>query len=388
MTASYEVWLTDDAGRRIHLFEKFSSISYNRTTSGYGTCQFIIPYQKIISDLGVLPRPDMRIDIWRSADAGIKARREGSFLIRKMTIYERTTDNMLVLQLDCRSPLDILRRQEWKTDAPITDTIDNMMKTIVSGRFVTNVTAYATAPVTLNAGVYTSTGEFAVDASVGDGPTITSPAIYLHNVLDILKALKDTSFSMNALSPTNKKIYFDVIEDDGIGLQNGFGYRFRTYANLRGLDRTSGMQFSTENGNLSAPTYYEDYLDEITSVFEYNAQQTWLSANAQSADQYLSRWNYIEDARAVTDVAAASALTDIYGELKDKGVKKIFNASFLNSPGSDSQPRSLYGVDWDMGDLLPVKFAGQVFNVEVVIAYVALNDQGVENILGKSTVGI
>lgn len=388
MTPSREIWLTDDAGRRKYLFEKFDSFSYSRTVRGYGTCQLLIPYDKFVADMGPDFHPDYRIDIWRSPEAGVPARREGSFLIRKQSIYQRTTDQMRVLQFDCRSPLDILRRQEWKDAADITDTIDNIMKTIVRGRFVTNLTAYATAPTTLNAGIYTSTGEFAVDGNSSDGPVATING-YMKNVMDLLKELRDASYSLNEASASNRRILFDVVEDNSIGLAGGFGYRFRTFPDRRGRDRTKGTIFSVENGNLGSPTYYEDYLDEITSVFHYNSRKpAWSGHNIQSNDQYLSRWNYIEVSDITTTVTANADLNKMRAELRDGAARKVMNAEFLDSPGSLTQPRSLYGVDWDLGDLLPVVFGGKVMNVEVQIVYVAVNDAGEENISGKSQVGL
>lgn len=386
--STYEAWLTDDAGKRLYMFEKFSSLSYSRTTHGYGTCQLLIPYDKFIADFGSFPKPDMRIDIWRSPDVGIPARREGSFLIRKPLVYQRETDGVRIMETFGRSPIDILRRQNWKVDSNNTGaTADDLMKGLVRGRYTSigGAGPYSTAPTVINSGVYTYTGEFVVDEDTGDGPLV-SGNFYLKNILDTIQNIKQATFTLNAISASNKRIFFDVIEDDSL-VDGGFGYRFRTYPTLRGQDRTLGTIFSTENGNLAAPTYYEDYLDEITSVFSYNSASSAADQNAQTDDQYLSRWNYIEEAVTTSEEDANAALTNIYGTLRDKGAKKSFNADFLNSPGSPSQPRSLYGIDWDLGDLLPCKFAGQVFNSEVAIVYVGLNEQGAETISGKTSVG-
>ncbi len=227
MSSKFEVWLCDDYGRRKYLFEKFSSLSYTRTTAGLGTCNLLLPYDKFLKDVGSIPKRDIRIDVWRSPYSGIAARREGSFLIRKPMIYQRTTDQMRMIDIFGRSPLDLLRRQNSKTNATITDTIDNIMKTIVRSRFVTNLTAYSTSPNTFNGSTYTSTGEFVVDEDADDGPTITAPAsYYLRSVLDICQDLKSASLLKNEQDDANKKIYFDVIEDDSAGLHGGFGYRF------------------------------------------------------------------------------------------------------------------------------------------------------------------
>lgn len=386
MSAAYEVWLTDDTGRRIYLFRNFNFFSYSRSTQGYGTIQLGIPYDFYIKENVPIFKPDWRLDIWRSPQTGVPARRDASFLLRKFTIYERETDHMRILEIFGRSPIDILRRQHYKGSADITDQLDDVMKAVVRAQFVTTPSAYSTAPVTVNNSIYTYTGEFAVDLDSGDGPSITQN-FYLKNVLDICTDLKKQSIALNEVSSTNKKIYFDVIEDESIGLPGGFGYRFRTFADRRGKDRTNGLIFSADNGNLGAPTYYEDYLDEITSMFEYNSGQTWASKSAQSNDRYLSRWNYIEKAETTSEDNDVVALGDVYTGLNEGKAQIVFSADFLNSPGSLIQPRSLYGVDWDLGDLLPVKYAGKTINAEVAIVYVSLNDQGQENITGKTQVG-
>lgn len=373
MGAKYELWLTDDAGRRLHLFTNIAYFFYNRSMRGLGTLEMACPYDDYVENIPSVFRTDWRIDVWRSPESGVPARREGSFLLRKYIVYQRESDNLRLIQFFGQSPLTILKRQPYKTNAPITDTIDNIMKTVVTSRFVTSA---LTAPA----------GEFAVDGNSGDGPTVTDNP-YLRNVLDVLNDLRDSSISLNLLSSTNKKIYFDVIEDDSL-VAGGFGYRFRTYADLRGSDRTKGTIFSPENGNLGAPVYFEDYTDQITSITQYSANQPWGSQNAQSDEQYLSRWNYIEDAQAVSTEVAAVALNNMYGQLKAKASQKVMNGDFLNSPGSDTQPRSLYGLDWDLGDLLPVKYAGKAMNVEVIIVYVSMNENGKEKISGKSSVGI
>lgn len=385
MSSSYEFWYCSDNGTRLALIEKLDNFSYSRTTQGLGTLQFSVPYDDWVKKVPDLFKVDNRIDVWRSPQSGTPARREGSFLLGRFQVYQRTSDNVRVIEFYARSPLDILRRQCWETDADQTNEVDDMMKNVVRGMFVNNPSATSTAPTVVNNGVYTYTGEFAVDEDGSDGPIVTSK-FFLRNVLDILNDLRKASFSLNLVSSTNKKIYFDVIEDESLvsGI-NGFGYRFRTYAGLRGSDRTNSIIFSPENGNLIGPVYFEDYQDEITGVYEYN--QGVVLASAQSDNQYLSRWHFVKEDKTTSQTTAAAALNDAYTELKQRAVKKVMNATFLSSPGSPEQPRSLYGLDWDLGDLLPVKFAGQSMNVEVAIVYISMNDQGEEKITAKSQVG-
>ena len=61
--------------------------------------------------------------------------------------------------------------------------------------------------------------------------------------------------------------------------------------------------------------------------------------------------------------------------------------TFLNTPGGLHQPRSLYGVDWDLGDLVRVTYAGIQMEAEIVIVYVSYDENGEEEITGRNDVG-
>lgn len=368
MSASYEYWFTDDAGRRITLLKDFAFVSFSRTTRGLGTILFGLPLDAYLPYVPIIFQPDQRIDVWRSPEYGIPMRREGSFFLRKYNVYDRAQDNLRMIEFYGRSPLDILRR--WCVSATVaanntkTDFLDDMMKAVVIDNFITTPNV---APV----------GEFSVDGDLGLGPTI-SQSFPGKNVRDVLTDLKATSFSLNATSSANRRIFFDVIE--GPGLTNGFGYIFRTYADLRGIDRTQGIVFSPENGNLKAPSYYEDYLDQIT-IAQVGA------TTVIGPDNLLSRWNnilqYQNSSSADANVRTAQA-----NQMLTDGAKKLsLTAQFLSTPGSPNQPRSLYGVDWDLGDLLPVQYAGKNMTGEVEIVWVSVDEKGVENIVGSNQVG-
>ena len=370
MSSSYECWLCDDAGRRLGLLGKFAYLSLSRSAHGLGTLQFGLPYNAYAPYFQLIFQPDWRIDVWRSPEYGYPLRREGSFLLRKYRVYDRKTDNLRMIEFFGRSPIDILRR--WTVQSTVaaeiskTDEIDDMMKAIVTESFITTPRVVPT-------------GEFTVDGSVSLGPII-SHEFFGKNVKDILMDLKNISFRLNAQLSTNKRIFFDVVE--GATLANGgFGYQFRTYAGLRGADRTKGIVFSIENGNLQEPQYIEDYLDQITSA------QVGAVTTVTSDDQYLSRWNKSLEYQG-TSSTDANVNTSKANEILENGkAQKYLNATFLNTPGSPNQPRSLYGIDWDLGDLVPVNYAGKSMNAEVCIVYLSLDESGIENVIGMNTIG-
>lgn len=368
MSATYEFYLTDDAGRRIALLKNFAFASYSRSTRGLGTILFGLPLDTYLSYVPTIFQPDWRIDVWRSPGHGIQKRRESSYFLRKYNVYDRGEDSVRMIEFYGRSPLDILRR--WSvvdttaTRHIKTDYIDDMMKAIVRDCFITDAKV---VPL----------GEFSVDGDLSLGPSVTE-SFFGKNVRDILTDLKATSFSKNATDSTNRRIFFDVVE--GPGLTNGFGYIFRTYADLRGTDRTNGVVFSVENGNLNTPSYYVDHLDEVT-----RAQVETMAV--ASPDINLSRWNDIlqYQSKASDDTAAKTSQANKI--LTENGKKFSLSANFMNTPGSKYQPRSLYGIDWDLGDLLPVQYAGLNVTAEVEIVWVSVDDKGAENIVGSNKVG-
>lgn len=368
--AEYEVYLTDDAGRRITIIENFAFLSISRLVKGYGTVHIGIPFR----DFKVYPAflPDRRIEVWRSPRHGATLREEGSFFLRKYNVYTRE-DGLEIIEFWGRSPLDILRRQTVVSSTPSkynkTDFIDDMMKEIVTENFISPA---QTAP----------SGELSVDGTDGKGPSI-SHSFYGTNVLDVLKDLRDISISLNEQDSDNRRIYFDVVRGSPLN-SGGFGYIFRTYADLRGTDRTNDVEFSVENGNLSAPSYFEDHLDSETHATVLSQTSSALNGDVSSADRYLSRWNDIRVSQQSAEGSAALNTAKANQMLQQGRAEKALNVTFVDSPGSSRQPRSLYGVDWDLGDLLPVRYAGKIFNVEVAAVHISINENGEENIVGKS----
>ena len=375
-TSTYQFWLCDDSGRRFYLFPKYMFFSYARTVKGFGYIEFGAPFDEFQKSVKNIFQVDWRLEVWRSPQIGVPSRREGSFLLRKYHIYTRD-DGMRVIVFYGRSPLDILRRQfvDVSEELTLTGTVDDLMKQLVTDYLVGAPAAYATVP----------SGEFEVESDTSEGPNI-SDEFYLDNLLDALKDLQNTAESLNLENSANKKIYFDVIETDGL-VTNGFGYTFRTWSTLRGGDRTKGITFSIENGNIRNPSYYEDYNDEFTYAHVRNKDNSSYNAVAISPDATLSRWNVARIAESSSEASASTNLSKAYKKLGENAAQKRLSVTFVNSPGGPSQPRSLYGLDWDLGDLLPVLYGGRAFQAEVMVIYVSMSEDGTENITGMNRLG-
>jgi len=417
----YEIWLTDDGGKRITLLDQAAFFSYSRAIAGLGTSQIGLPYREFKKQVNPPFAPDRRLEFWRSPLDGYPLRLEGTYLLREPKIYTRETDNIQIIEFFGRSPLDLLRRR-WVIQAAGTShtaktaAIDDMMKAIVREQMLYGF-AVDQAGAPDNTRAYPAV-EFRVQADLSLGPSI-SKRFADKNVLDILKELKDTSFQLHEDNSTDRKIYFDVVSRDLRGFeiyildeatgapmlaedgqylldeQSGkssdkIGFEFQTFADLRGLDRTDKLVFSVENSNLEAPFYIKSHFNESNSIIVRGSGRGESRAAVVVDDDARvnsSRWNRCENlVSASYEVDDTELQTVGAAELKiGQPVEELY-ASFLNTPGSEDAPRSLYGIDWDLGDLVSVWYADQYFQCEIVIVYVGVDENGVETITGRNTI--
>lgn len=419
MSSSYEFWLTDDTGRRIILITNISFFSYARTTRGLGSFEIGVPYQDWIKKVHPFFEPDRRVEIWRSPAKDIPMRQEGIYFLRKPRVYTRE-DGVQMLVMYGRDPKDLLNRR-WIIQAAgtsytrKTDYIDDMMKDIVREQMLYN--SARDPDGVLSPSRYMPQGEFLVQADLSLGPSVDYNFAD-RNVLDVLNELKDASFQLAEGVAANQRIYFDVVPADvgdiadeileedssnpildesgaallaetSVSALAFVGFRFETYAGLYGIDRTADLVFSVENENLERPDYTIDHLDERNSVivkgFGRGDSRPWEIVDSDGVTS--SRWNRYETFKDGSQEPDQDRLAELgYEELWSGRPQEKINATFLNVPGSPTSPRSLYGVDWDLGDLLTVSYAGKQFDVEVEIVYVAVNEAGVENIIGRNDV--
>lgn len=422
MAAAYELWLTDDIGKRIIELTGYAFFSYSRSTFGYSTFQIGIPYVLFKDSVYPVFELDRRIEVWRSPATGYPMRLEQIYLLRKQRVYTRSSDDVQILELFGRSPIDLLRRRviiqaSGSSFTRKTGPIDDIMK-----EFVREQTLYGYATdengTADNERAFPEK-QFDVSNGLSLGPSVTVNYPD-RNLLDILVELRSMSFQKAKENSANRKIYFDVVPaifstflvyilqendlfiDDEYGnalldetsvsedtvINNGL--RFQTYADLYGNDRTTGVVFSDKNGNLETPDYNKTHLEEVNAIIvKGNGRGDSRQVDIVTDDDRIgaSRWNRCEAFLDAPNEPEQSNLADIGNASLWKGepVEEI-NAVILNTPGSNSIPRSLYGVDWDLGDILPVEYAGQMFSVEVAIVYVSLNDDGEERITGRNRV--
>ena len=395
MTASYELWLLDDKGKRILLLQNMAFFSYSRPVKGIGTLLIGIPYREFREQIFPVFEPDWRVDVWRSPQTGMPLRREGTYLLRTHKIYTRKLDGMDIISFYGRDLKDLLRRRYVIQAAGFPQTrkenyIDDMMKEIVTEQMLYGSALDETGAV--DNGRAWPENEFLVQGDTSIGPSFTA-TFADQQVLDILRELQDASFQLNENEPlVNVRIYFDIVAFDaapGAAFEQGF--KFVTFGELRGEDRSeSALIFSVQNNNLEMPYYTLDHSDEENSIVvkgfgRGNSRATVIVDDPDRISA--SRWNRCEGYEDASTEPDQDFLEDFgYTRLYEGAPREELSAVFLNVPGSEDTPRSLYGVDWDLGDLLPVDYAGNQVSVEVVIVYVGVDQDGAETITGRNDI--
>lgn len=384
MGATYEFWLEDDGGNRIMLLRNPFSASFSRSSVGYGTFQADYLYDDVLKSINPAFQPDWRVSCWRSPATGYPKRNERTYILREPIIYTRE-DSVKVIQYIGRDGLDLVGRRvipqsSSSSYASKTACIDDMMKAIVREQMLYGSCVDETGALDNSRAL--PNGEFFVDADVSLGPSV-SRVFNDRYVLDALKELRETSFSLNAINGT-QRIYFDVVESQLPG-STRFGWTFRTFAGVRGVDRTNGVEFSVENENLKTPQYRVAYQDEVNAVFVKNTTST--SEVLDSTRISSSRWNRRESIKFVNSDSSGLSFTAAGNQELGANVPlKELTAIFMSTPGDKNTPRSLYGIDWDFGDRLRVSYAGMQFQTDVKIVYFSVNQNGEENITGRNRV--
>lgn len=422
MASSYELWLLDDTGRRIVLLQNMSFFAYSRSTHGLGTFEAGFPLEAYRKLYPPIFQPDLRVDIWRSPREGIPMRREGMYLLRMPRVYTREEDAVDIIVIYGRDLKDLLNRRIVVQPAGTSytrksDEIDDMMKAIVREQFLYG-TVTDVDMVVDNTRAFPE-DEFFVQPDQALGPTYTK-TLAERNVMDILRELHDASRRLYYDNPlTNKKVYFNVVpvdlrvaveyildEQTGFPIEDEFGnylmdesslsananigFRFETYTGLFGLDRTDGMVFSKENNNVRDIAWSINHLEEKNSAvikgFGRGDSREWVVVDNTSAVN-ASRWNRVEVFVDASTEPDQNRLEDFgYPALEEHKPEEKITATFLNVPASPDTPESLYGIQWDLGDLLPVYYVGRQFDVEVDIVYVGVNENGAETITGRNEV--
>jgi len=159
-------------------------------------------------------------------------------------------------------------------------------------------------------------------------------------------------------------------------------YQFRVYYGQTGNDFTEDNEynntpvtFSLENGNIDEPDYSNDRVSEVTVCYGVGKMANGVRPIYRRVSLYdaqdASVWNAIEatsDSTSQDSEAAVIATADSY--LMDNTQK--IEVTFKAKP----TPNCLYGVHWDLGDMVGFYFNKHYYKMRVVQVDVTVDDNG------------
>lgn len=418
--AKYEVWLLDDEGNKIIQIDDFHYLSYSRLVSGMGICQIGYPFEEIQNKLTEYWKLDRRIEVWRAPLDDMPLRRDATFLLRSPRIYTRESDGYVYLEYYGRSPIDLLNRRvipqyAGSTYTEKTDEIDDMMCALVRENCLFDTVTDETGTVDNDRAFPES--EFLVQADRSIGPSVTV-TLADKKLMDALTELRDLSIQKNAEDSANRRIYFDMIVSDlknyviyildhdfeiirtedgeplldetSISTLAPFGFEFVTIADRFGSDIRELFEFSEENGNFVGGSYQLSHMDEINAVYvkgQGEGSSRQVETVVDAARIAVSRWNRCETlVEASSSTTTASLQSDGTKTLNEgKPVDELYG-TFVSIEGDENVPRCLYGLDWDLGDLVRVQYAGKYFDAEIMTIHVSIDESGNEKIQGRNKI--
>lgn len=387
MGATYEIFITRADGSKIAFFEDLFFFTYARIVNGVSYIQIAFPLalvQDIMKTNDVFQH-DWRLEMWRSPAPGFTQRLERTFFLRKRRVYTRESDGIQILEYTGQGPNSLLGRRIVPTRsgssfAEKQGNIDDIMKEIVRenlGASAVDENGVLDPDRNLE-----TTGFFSISADVSIGPYV-GKAFSGSNVLEILKEFSALSEAKHFKNQANRRIFFEVADPE-VGI-----FTFRTIADQFGADLSSSkLEFSPDNENLKEPLLEEDFFDARNVAYvagQGEGASRIIVPVIDAAREKSSIWNRTEiwrDARSTPSNLLQSVGEE---ELRLARPELKFSGTFLNIPGGPNTPRSLYGIDWDLGDIVKINYADEQFNAEIRVIYVSVNQEGEESVTGRQT---
>lgn len=341
MPANYELWYTDDDGKRLALLDTTAGFEYVLVDGDLGWLAVVMPARQ--SAIYNTIRPDNQIHLYRQPPHQALALELVAFTRR--WAFDTTPRGLTSLRMSGPDTNELLARRivafaATTSQAAKTDYADDMMKEVVDENLGPATPATARRyPITIQS-----------DLSAG---TSITKAFSWQNVLTTLQGIQASSktdgtevfFAMKPLSPT--------------------AFQFQTHTGQPGADRTIStgnkpLVFGLSRGNLVNPFYEEDYSTEASYAYaggqgleeERNVQEAEVTARTNR-----SKWGRIETftpSNSKVDAAIAAAANDRLARMRPK---IRFSAQLL------STPETPYGAGgWRHGDKVTCDHLGRQFD--------------------------
>lgn len=358
---TYELWLTDDFGKRLAQLTTFLTLEASRVVNQAGYFNVTMP----LSFDPALIEPDRMVQLWR-APAGGRLTLWRVYFLRRWIF--RTQGSRQLVDLGGPDVLDLMRRRNviafaGTSQVEKTDFADDMMKEVVTESIADGV-----AP-TPDAGTRVWS-DLSIAGDLGNGPSITKsfPWDKLSNssgqgvLTNLAKAAKEAG----------TEVFFDIVPD--VVSSSSINFQFQTFTGQPGQDRTARMVFDQQRGNMRDPQLEYDYTEEINYVYgggqgegpDRNIQQV-SDSDRYSVSQWARSEGFADARNEATDAGVQAAAQDIL----NNGRPRIrFSAIPLDVQGTR------FGRDWDFGDKVIARYRNIEFETIIRAVAISVNDRG------------
>jgi hypothetical protein len=360
---AYRLDVYDTSGDKLAELTDFWELTYNRTVNGAGLVYFELPEDhRILTHLA----DQWQFEVWRKPK-GKSWGREITGVYRKL---EDDRKQIFRTKLTCPGLLTMLG---WRSVMWAAGTANRSVFTSAAAETIakTLVSYNAGADATVANGrlcVGTLSG-LSVAADAGGGNTLDWYCAFsnLLKTLQNLSLVGGGDFDLVKTSPTT--------------------YEFRWYPGQLGDDKTGDVTFSMAKGNMANPVYIDDRMD-VKTIAVVGGSGTGAARNfeVQTSSEYDADDNHMEifvDARNVTTAAGLTARGD--QELEKHAIQPGLTFDVLQTK------QSLYGVHYDLGDLVKVidPKTGTSYQMKIESVAVSIGKGGEEKIqpiIGKQNV--
>lgn len=351
--ADYEIWLTDDRGRRLAIIDYALGLECSRSTDKMGWFSLRVPpsIQRQFIDPA---RPDRMIQVWRNGSLW------RPYFVRKFTFKtSERGDSVLIEGPDVK---DLLRRRivaaySGATQASKTDYADDMMKEIVTE-------AIADSALPVPAAGTRVWANLSIAADLSDGPVLTKEfsldPLFTSSGAGILAKLQQ------AAREAGTEVWFDVVPNAVTG--SSLTLQFRTYTGQPGMDVSDRVVFDQEYGNLTNPELTYNYSEEQNYIYAAGKGEGPARDIQQVYDS--TRYNQSIWGRCEGTIDARNQDGDGVRE-SGRDALEEGRPSIIFSGQAVDTPRARFGRDWDVGYRVKARYAG--FELTAVIGAVTLS---------------
>lgn len=363
MAATHRFILTTSDGEHLTELTAIESVQYSRFVNNPGWFMLIIDPDLDPSLLDI----DRLIEFWRQPEGG-EDRLEMVGFLRYWDWFENAprADRLRLGGPDQADLLDrrVIAYKSTTAQAKKTDEADDLIKEIVRE----NLGPDAAVTEAGRPRAY-DPDHFTIAGNTSQAPEVTRSFAW-RNVLDVLQEISESSRELGT------PLFFDLIPSAGAT------FEFRTYINVRGIDRTdpnvASVVFSREYGNLSNPFLREDWREERNYV--WGGGQGQGTARTIDPEKSLPRifrsiWGkreVFQDAREEATIQGVA--NKAFERLQNDRPRSFFRGELLDTP------RSRYGIDWDFGDKVTVRYKGREFYGDIRSIGVTIDSNGLETV--------